>query len=112
MLNFLPAYGKNPGAPDAGQIRERVAASIYRQAEANLEFGDKDAAIAQLLRITQVTPDTEIAIKAQYDAGVYLMDQKAYLNDAGKLPSNANSGYTHGATSGVNQIFNRGGDDT
>lgn len=78
VLNLLPAYGKNPGSPDAGQIRERIAASTYRQAEANLEFGDKDAAIAQLLRITQVTPDTEIAIKAQYDAGVYLMDQKAW----------------------------------
>jgi tetratricopeptide (TPR) repeat protein len=78
VLNLLPAYGKNPGAPTAPQIRERIAASIYRQAEASLEFGDKDAAIAQLLRITQVTPDTDIAIKAQYDAGVYLMDQQQW----------------------------------
>ena len=78
VLNLLPAYGKNPGAPSAQQVRERIAASIYRQAESNLELGDKDAAIAQLLRITQVTPDTEIAIKAQYDAGVYLMDQEKW----------------------------------
>lgn len=78
VLNLLPAYGKNPGAPSAQQVRERIAASIYRQAEASLEFGDKDAAIAQLLRITQVTPDTDIAIKAQYDAGVYLMDQEKW----------------------------------
>lgn len=76
VLNLLPAYGKKPGAPSAQQVRERIAASIYRQAESSLEFGDKNAAIAQLLRITQVTPDTEIAIKAQYDAGVYLMDQE------------------------------------
>ncbi len=78
VLNLLPAYGKNPGAPSAQQIRERIAASIYRQAEASLEFGDKDAAIVQLLRITQVTPDTEVAIKAQYDAGVYLMEQEKW----------------------------------
>ncbi|WP_039916866.1 tetratricopeptide repeat protein [Cellvibrio mixtus] len=78
VLNLLPAYGKTPGAPTAPQVRERIAASIYRQAESSLEFGDKDAAIAQLLRIPQVTPDTEIAIKAQYDAGVYLMDQEKW----------------------------------
>jgi TolA-binding protein len=78
VLNLLPAYGKNPGAPSAQQIRERIAASIYRQAEASLEFGDKDAAIVQLLRITQVTPDTDVAIKAQYDAGVYLMEQEKW----------------------------------
>lgn len=95
VLALLPAYGKNPGAPSAQQVRERVAASIYRQAEASLEFGDKDAAIAQLLRITQVTPDTEIAAKAQYDAGVYLMEQEkwsqaenVYLGFRKKYPSN------------------------
>lgn len=78
VLNLLPAFGKTPGAPSAQQVRERIAASIYRQAEASLEFGDKDAAIAQLLRITQVTPDTEIAAKAQYDAGVYLIEQEKW----------------------------------
>lgn len=78
VLNLLPAYSKNPGAPSAQQVRERIAASIYRQAEASLEFGDKDSAIAQLLRITQVTPDTEIAAKAQYDAGVYLIEQEKW----------------------------------
>ena len=95
VLNLLPAYSKTPGAPSAQQVRERLAASIYRQAEASLEFGDKDAAIAQLLRITQVTPDTEIAAKAQYDAGVYLMEQEkwsqaenVYLGFRKKYPSN------------------------
>ena len=95
VLSLLPVYGKNPGAPSAQQVHERIAASIYRQAEASLEFGDKDAAIAQLLRITQVTPDTEIAAKAQYDAGVYLMEQEkwsqaenVYLGFRKKYPSN------------------------
>ncbi len=78
VLNLLPAYGNAPGAPSAQQVRERIAASIYQQAQASLEFGDKDSAVAQLLRITQVTPDTEIAIKAQYDAGVYLIEQEKW----------------------------------
>jgi len=78
VLNLLPAFGKTPGAPSAQQVRERIAASIYQQADASLQFGDKDSAIAQLLRITQVTPDTEIAAKAQYDAGVYLIEQEKW----------------------------------
>lgn len=78
VLNLLPAYAKQPGAPSAQQVRERIAASIYQQADASLTFGDKDAAIAQLLRITQITPDTEIAVKAQYDAGVYLIEQEKW----------------------------------
>ncbi|QEI14296.1 tetratricopeptide repeat protein [Cellvibrio japonicus] len=78
VLALHPAHGNKPGAPSAQQVRERIAASIYRQAEASLEFGDKDTAISQLLRITQVTPDTDIAIKAQYDAGLYLMEQEKW----------------------------------
>lgn len=78
VLNLLPAYGKTPGAPTAQQVRERIAASIYQQADAQLVAGDKDAAIQQLLRIAQVTPDTEIAAKAQYDAGVYLIEQEKW----------------------------------
>ena len=96
VLALHPLHGKNPGAPTALQVRERIAASIYRQAESSLEFGDKDAAIAQLLRITQVTPDTEIAVKAQYDAGLYLMEQEkwsqaenVYLSFRQKYPNNA-----------------------
>lgn len=94
VLNLLPAYGNAPGAPTAQQVRERIAASIYQQAEASLTFGDKDAAIAQLLRITQVTPDTEIATKAHYDAGIYLIEQQkwaqaenVYLGFRKKYPS-------------------------
>lgn len=78
VLNLLPAYGKTPGAPSVQQVQERIAASIYQQADAKLVAGDKDAAIQQLLRITEVTPNTEIAAKAQYDAGLYLMEQEKW----------------------------------
>ncbi len=96
VLNLLPAFGKKPGAPSVQQVQERIAASIYQQAEASLTFGDKDTAIAQLMRITQVTPNTEIAAKAQYDAGVYLIEQEkwaqaenVYLGFRKKYPDNA-----------------------
>lgn len=78
VLQWLPSYGKTPGAPSAAQVRERIAASIYRQAEASLTFGDKDTAIAQLMRVGQVSPDSDIAAKALYDAGVYLMEQEKW----------------------------------
>ncbi|WP_191966498.1 tetratricopeptide repeat protein [Cellvibrio sp. KY-YJ-3] len=96
VLNLLPAYGKKPGAPSVQQVQERIAASIYQQAEASLTFGDKDSAIAQLMRITQLTPNTEIAAKAQYDAGVYLIEQEkwaqaenVYLGFRKKYPSHS-----------------------
>lgn len=74
VLELLPNYGQGAGAPTQPQVRERIAASIYQQAEASLAAGAKAEAVNQLLRITQVTPDTDIAIKAQYDAGHYLLE--------------------------------------
>lgn len=78
VLAMLPSFGNKAGAPSTQQVQERIAASIYQQAQASLGFGDKDTAINQLMRIAQVTPNTEIAAKAQYDAGVYLMEQERW----------------------------------
>lgn len=78
VLKLLPTYGEVPGAPSQQDVRERIAASIYQQAQASLAAGAKDEAIAQLLRITEVTPDTEVAIKARYDAGTYLIEQERW----------------------------------
>lgn len=78
VLKLLPTYGEVPGAPSQQDVRERIAASIYQQAQASLAAGAKDEAITQLLRITEVTPDTEVAIKARYDAGTYLIEQERW----------------------------------
>lgn len=78
VLLLWTAYGSVPGAPSAQQVRERLAASIYQQAEAKLAAGEPAAAIQQLLRIAQVAPDTDIAAKAQYDAGAHLMEQQQW----------------------------------
>ena len=84
VLTLLPANEKNAGAPAPQQIRERIAASIYQQAQADLALGQKDQAIAKLLRISDVAADTDIAMKARYDAGVYLIEQQKW-NDAEKV---------------------------
>jgi TolA-binding protein len=78
VQRMLPSYGQMPGAPTTQQVSERIAASIYKQAELGLEQGNKDEAIAQLLRVAETSPGTEIAVKAQYDAGVYLMEQEKW----------------------------------
>lgn len=80
VLKLLPTYGETPGAPSQQQVRERIAASIYQQAQASLATGAKEDAINQLLRITEVTPDTDVAIKARYDAGTYLMEQEKWVD--------------------------------
>lgn len=81
VLNLLPANTQTPGAPTAQQMRERIAASIYQQAQSDLALSQKDDAIKKLLRISDIAPDTDIAIKGRYDAGVYLIEQQKW-NDA------------------------------
>lgn len=78
VLNLLPANTQTPGAPTAQQMRERIAASIYQQAQSDLALSQKDEAIKKLLRISDVAPDTDIAIKGRYDAGVYLIEQQKW----------------------------------
>jgi tetratricopeptide (TPR) repeat protein len=78
VLTLLPSNAQNPGAPKEIAIRERLAASIYQQVQTDLAAGQKDLAIAKLLRITEVAPGTDVAIKSRYDAGVYLIEQKKW----------------------------------
>lgn len=78
VLNLLPANAQTPGAPTAQQMRERIAASIYQQAQSDLALSQKDDAIKKLLRISDIAPDTDIAIKGRYDAGVYLIEQQKW----------------------------------
>lgn len=56
------------------QVVERIAASMYKIAEQQVVDGDKPAAVLRLLAINEVAPNSEIAIKGQYDAATYLME--------------------------------------
>ncbi|MFA7553043.1 MAG: tetratricopeptide repeat protein [Spongiibacteraceae bacterium] len=59
-------------------IVDRVAASVYKQAEQALAAGDSVAAVDQYLRVVQVAPTSAIAATAQYDAATELMNIANY----------------------------------
>ena len=56
------------------QIEERLAASIYKQAEKGIAEKQIDVAVAHLKRILSDTPGSELRIAAQFDAATYLLD--------------------------------------
>ncbi|WP_111656917.1 tetratricopeptide repeat protein [Isoalcanivorax indicus] len=53
---------------DRVTYRERLAASVYRQAEALRDAGDPMGAATQFLRVAEVYPDASIRRNAEYDA--------------------------------------------
>lgn len=55
--------------PSAADLRERIAASLYKQAEAARAAGDTDGAIELWLAIDSRLPATGIAAQALFDAG-------------------------------------------
>jgi len=55
-------------------LKERLAASVYKQGEASKKAGDLDAAVSHYLRVGQVVPDAEIRATAQYDASAALLE--------------------------------------
>lgn len=60
------------------KIRERLAASVFKQGEKLLAAGDKAGAVEQLLRVEKVVPETKLKISALYDAGTYLMQMESW----------------------------------
>jgi len=77
-------------------IVERQAASVFKYSEQQLGLGNKRLAVQQLLRIQQLSPNSDIAITAQYDAANYLIDlaewaqaEKVILDYRTRFPKNA-----------------------
>jgi len=67
---FLPAND-----PDLIAINDRIAASIYKQAEAKQASGDSGAAVNDFLRVVALTPNSKIAANAQFDAATALIKE-------------------------------------
>lgn len=65
-------------------IVERVAASIYKQAEALVAVGDNAAAAQQFERVMAAAPDSEIRVTAQFDAANNYVEAGA-LDSANRL---------------------------
>jgi len=57
-------------------LTERIASSVYRQAEAKQKSGDGAGAVEDFLRIAAVAGTSKIASQAEYDAGAQLINLK------------------------------------
>lgn len=63
-------------------MRERLAASVYKQGEAEQKAGNLEAAVDNFLRVAVVAPGTSIHPTAQYDAGAVLMQMEQWARAA------------------------------
>ena len=59
-------------------IRDRLAASIYKQGEHNVAKNYLPLAVNDFLRVIAKTPNSEIRVNAQYDAATYLLEMKEW----------------------------------
>jgi len=67
-----------PGDKAREAIDERIAASIYKQAEAKQAAGDANGAVDDFLRIAARAPNASIRVNAEYDAGALLLREKQW----------------------------------
>ena len=66
-------------------ITERLAASIYKQGEAEKAAGDTAAAVAHFQRVRSATPTASIVATAEYDAAAGLLQLQDWGAAAGML---------------------------
>lgn len=59
-------------------LRDKLAASIYRLGEQSKEQGDAEAAVYHWLRLASVVPESNTKVLAQYDAATLLMETADY----------------------------------
>jgi tetratricopeptide (TPR) repeat protein len=62
-----------PADPLYGEATERLAASVYRQAEARQAAGDVQGAVGEFLRVATVAPSSPIRAAAEFDAATLLI---------------------------------------
>ncbi len=55
-------------ADERPDVEERLLAAVYKQGEAADEAGDAEAAVAHYLRLAEIAPGAELAIRGHYDA--------------------------------------------
>ncbi|MDK2776477.1 MAG: tetratricopeptide repeat protein [Pseudomonadota bacterium] len=75
---FAAQQYRDSGVQNRRQLREKVAASIYKQGESARAAGDVSSAVAHWRRIAQVIPESDTRIIAEYDAAALLMSVQDY----------------------------------
>ncbi|MGE0113445.1 MAG: tetratricopeptide repeat protein [Steroidobacteraceae bacterium] len=61
--------------PDLAAINDRIAASIYKQAEAKQNAGNDSGAVDDFLRVVALAPSSKISANAEFDAATVLITQ-------------------------------------
>jgi len=74
-----------PDDPLRGEAVERLAASVYRQAEARRDAGDVGGAVREFLRVAQVAPQSPVRATAEFDAASLLLASEAWADAAAIL---------------------------
>lgn len=59
-------------------LREKLAASIYKQGEMAKRAGDNENAVKHWLRIAEAVPESDIKVSAEFDAATLLMEEENY----------------------------------
>lgn len=59
-------------------LREKLAASVYKQGEAAKKEGNNALAVSNWLRIGALVPESDIKVSAEFDAATLLMEEKKY----------------------------------
>jgi cellulose synthase operon protein C len=77
------AYAKTqalmpPNDPERAVIIDRLAASIYKQAEQKSKSGDSAAAVDDFLRVAQLAPSSKVRANADFDAAALLISAKQW----------------------------------
>jgi tetratricopeptide (TPR) repeat protein len=80
MLARLPAQD-----PLRAEATERLAASVYRQAEQRKAAGDVQGAVDTFLRVASVAPASPVRAQAEYDAAALLLGAKRWDDAAAVL---------------------------
>ena len=80
---LLPLLEKTD--PERAKVIERIAASMFKQAEQQIAAGEIEPAVDRLLAIRDIAPGSEIAISGQYDAANYLIGLKQWSRAEAEL---------------------------
>jgi TolA-binding protein len=70
------------GDPDRSAVEERIAASIYKQAEARQAAGDALGAVDDFLRVGALAPNAQARANAEFDAASLLVQHKEWARAA------------------------------
>lgn len=84
-----------------GPIEERIAASIYQQADALVQTGKLATAVETFLRVGKEVPTSSIRVNADFDAATYLMQLKDWPQAITVLNQFRNQYPTHEFTANI-----------